>query len=152
MTPGQFFAENLHGSFFAENLSGLFFAENLHGSIFRRKFEWYIFRRKFEWFIFGRKFAWFIFCRKFVWSIFRRKFDGSLFAENPMLVILIAWEWRRAASSSELQRKDLYEAHSRSNWEYLRNILSRNLTYIQTMYFVFWLFTAIYACEGRLYS
>ena len=121
----QFLAENLNGTFFAENLYGLFFAENLHGSFFAEN-------------LYG--------------SFFEENLNGSLFAENPMLVILIAWEWRRAASSSELQRKDLYVAHSRSNWEYLRNILSRNLTYIQTMYFVFRLFTAIYACEGRLYS
>ena len=50
-----------------------------------------------------------------------------------MLVILIAWEGRPAASSSELQRKDLYSEHLRGNSECLRNILSKKLSYIQTM-------------------
>ena len=125
-TPGQFFAENLCGSFFAENL---------HGSIFRRKFEWYLFRRKFVWFIFRRKFEWFIICRKS---------DAGDFDRMGM---------KTCSFKHWIAKKRLHDdiAHLRSNWEFLRNILSSNLTYIQTMYFVFRLFTAIYACAWRIY-
>ena len=63
-------------------------------------------------------------------SYFAENLNGSFFAENwatktlftsiPKVVISIASGVLRPASSSELQRKDLYAEHLRRNSKYLR--------------------------------